>query len=582
MQPECAGKRVREDDPKEGEVPADDDDAAASAAASASAQDDPDAEAGKILTASEGLEAVPIPSAEDAIYFDELMNGVLIVGNHASFSAAIGFDELMDGSNGSGLMPIGSTTGSGPMSIDAIMFLESLSLPELVLGTPMAVPVAPLPMMVTTESVGAAVFACWGAELMGTAVHCTLGFVSGKAHFKNKFCARCRQGINVPVRRIRALTADQQRQVTKRLQTGFWKRAPGSLGGGEVRIANNTSTCEGPWVAVFRHEPPPIVFELLPLKWQRDDVVKLVVAKDTLVPFAEIRRSWMPSLVKVPKRQRHASTDSIDSKSTESADGAFELTRGTKSDAEAGLSTTGASVLAQAVVLALPLELPDSSRGQVDEYAGNFVSSLDGEYEGSPVSSLGRGGVTRGGSPMSTRVVEPELSVLAASHAHVIATLEAAISRARTSGLPNGPEVIAALEQFLAAARQALQETHRLAAFMGESSRGASSAESSLMVGSQGPLERHFRWPVSIQRLTHRPRVSVSANNILEQSPKSVSEDSQSPKVLSRGSSDGKILSKDSRRKSLVEGMRRLFLGMSSSSKFQLRVGPRTWPCIEG
>ena len=56
MQPECAGKRVREDDPKEGEVPADDDDAAASAAASASAQDDPDAEAGKILTASEGLE----------------------------------------------------------------------------------------------------------------------------------------------------------------------------------------------------------------------------------------------------------------------------------------------------------------------------------------------------------------------------------------------------------------------------------------------------------------------------------------------------------------------------------------------
>ena len=87
---------------------------------------------------------------------------------------------------------------------------------------------------------------------------------------------------------------------------------------------------------------------------------------------------------------------------------------------------------------------------------------------------------------------------------------------------------------------------------------------------------------VKKHHLSHRPRVSVSANNILEQSPKSVSEDSQSPKVLSRGSSDGKILSKDSRRKSLVEGMRRLFLGMSSSSKFQLRVGPRTWPCIEG
>ena len=209
------------------------------------------------------------------MFFDELIDGVLGAGDHTSFSRT-------GSSNGSGLMPAtlsrgGSTTGSGHMSIEAASFLEGLSLPEVTLGMPMAVPVAPLPMMVTTESVGAAVFACWGAELMGTAVHCTLGFVSGKAHFKNKFCARCRQGINVPVRRIRALTADQQRQVTKRLQTGFWKRAPGSLGGGEVRIANNTSTCEGPWVAVFRHEPPPIAFELLPLKWQRDDVVKLVV-----------------------------------------------------------------------------------------------------------------------------------------------------------------------------------------------------------------------------------------------------------------------------------------------------------------
>ena len=39
---------------------------------------------------------------------------------------------------------------------------------------------------------------------------------------------------------------------------------------------------------------------------------------------------------------------------------------------------------------------------------------------------------------------------------------------------------------------------------------------------------------------------------------------------LSRGSSDGKILSKDSRREGLIDGMRRLFVGMGSNSKSRL------------
>merc|ERR1719486_1175460 len=32
---------------------------------------------------------------------------------------------------------------------------------------------------------------CWGGMLKGTSAHCSPGFTSGKAHFKNKFCEEC-------------------------------------------------------------------------------------------------------------------------------------------------------------------------------------------------------------------------------------------------------------------------------------------------------------------------------------------------------------------------------------------------------
>ena len=638
---------------------------------------------------------MPNPTAEESMFFDELIDGVLGAGDHTSFSRT-------GSSNGSGLMPAtlsrgGSTTGSGHMSIEAASFLEGLSLPEVTLGMPMAVPVAPLPMMVATESVGAAVFACWGAELMGTAVHCTPGFVSGKAHFKNKFCARCREGIEVPVRRIRALTADQKRQVHNSLQTGFWKRAPAGMGGGEVRIANNTITCDGPWLAVFRHEPPPIAFELLPPKWERDDVVKLVVAKGTLVPSAEIywgRRSWMPSLVNVAKRRRRAANGDTDSDAVASV------------EAEA-LSTTDASMLALPP-LGSQAELPDwhgqdaVSGADDDEDEGGFVASL--------VASLGRGGVAGGGSrpivpmttrpsvPMTTRRIKPILTALAASHAQVIATLEAAISLASV-GMP---EVRAGLEQQLAAARNALQETHWLAALdecaseieisgaetseigsfsmdqlmvsaeaysglaegagmgqagsaaacraacsaagsarpppvqvpavlplrraesaEGERSRGASSAASprapssfassgwslrssrvsrdsnlspakpqtrransdTVVVYSSGRSEGGDAEGGGAQRGGDGDATMDGATVDGARVDSSAMVDSGAPhdarahalsaahifkRGLSRGSSDGKILSKDSRREGLIDGMRRLFVGMGSNSKSRL------------
>ena len=51
---------------------------------------------------------------------------------------------------------------------------------------------------------------CWGAVLKGDSSCCTPGFCSGKAHFKNKFCSACREGIDVPATRVRALTPEMQ------------------------------------------------------------------------------------------------------------------------------------------------------------------------------------------------------------------------------------------------------------------------------------------------------------------------------------------------------------------------------------
>jgi hypothetical protein len=179
----------------------------------------------------------------------------------------------------------------------------------------------------------------------------------------------------------------------------------------------------------------------------------------------------MPSLVNVAKRRRRAANGDSDSDAAASA------------DAEA-LSTTDANMLALPP-LGSQAELPDW-HGQ-DAVSGAEDDGDEGGFVASLVASLGRGGAAGGGSrplvptptlpimptttlplmptttlpmvPMTTRRIKPMLTALVASHAQVIATLEAAISLASV-GMP---EVRARLEQQLAAARNALQETHRLA-----------------------------------------------------------------------------------------------------------------------
>jgi len=166
---------------------------------------------------------------------------------------------------------------------------------------------------------------CWGGMLRGNASSCTPGFAAGKQHFKNKFCEACRKGIDVPASRVRAIyPAAPQALVANSLRAGFWKRSAAALGGVEVRIANNTITCDGPWLVLYRETPPvstaPMPWQsVLPDDWVNEDgVVRLTVAKGTLVPVAELSagkrltpgkaNEHLVGFNQGPKRQRRAPT----------------------------------------------------------------------------------------------------------------------------------------------------------------------------------------------------------------------------------------------------------------------------------
>ena len=135
-------------------------------------------------------------------------------------------------------------------------------------------------------------WSCWGAYCVGSDVYCTPFFVSGKGHFKNKFCPSCRAMVQLPVSRTRALT-ETQKEFCKcnGLNSGFWKAAPAELGGTAFRIMNNTAECTGPWIVLFQVEPPSgIEWQKMPAGWVVDDALQMTVAKGTLVPVSEMIR----------------------------------------------------------------------------------------------------------------------------------------------------------------------------------------------------------------------------------------------------------------------------------------------------
>ena len=129
---------------------------------------------------------------------------------------------------------------------------------------------------------------CWGAVLQGSSGEsCTQSFVIGSGHFKNKFCPACRAGMDVPVSRIRALTPELAQALGGSKQSsGFWKAGPTSMGGGHLRVINNTKACREPYLVCYADEPPALDWATIPREWisQSGDVVTLVIARGTLRP----------------------------------------------------------------------------------------------------------------------------------------------------------------------------------------------------------------------------------------------------------------------------------------------------------
>ena len=133
---------------------------------------------------------------------------------------------------------------------------------------------------------------CWGAELLLTSAHCTPGFVPSKAHFKNHFCPNCCKGpLPVPADRTRVLT-DQVAAAFAGTQAmrsthSFWKIVPPALGGGHMRILNNTVKCRGPKLVCFRGQPPNLPWAEMPVGWLSQDraTVPLHLVYGTLGPL---------------------------------------------------------------------------------------------------------------------------------------------------------------------------------------------------------------------------------------------------------------------------------------------------------
>ena len=98
---------------------------------------------------------------------------------------------------------------------------------------------------------------CWGGQLqLDGGVSCTPGFIP-KLLFKSKFCVNCRRdGILVPLSRVRALSPELAACFVNKRSEGFWNSAPENMGGGQYRIFNNIAGSTGPGIAVFRDQPP--------------------------------------------------------------------------------------------------------------------------------------------------------------------------------------------------------------------------------------------------------------------------------------------------------------------------------------
>ena len=297
---------------------------------------------------------------------------------------------------------------------------------------------------------------CWGTVLKGdSGSRCTPGFTSGKAHFKNKFCANCRACVDLPATRVRAMRDEMKPLFTNSLKAGFWKSAPDSLGGGEVRIANNTITCDGPWLIVYKDLPPELPWETMPDGWVVDGVVRLSVAKGTLVPSSEMWRQpgrGGPSLASgasgqdsAPKRRRRAN-------------GANGAASSSSFSASPGGITSPSSLALGSIKLASSGFPPPIIIGSGDG-AGMPTSSSLG-----CASSFGAAASSGGRSPPPLPSTPAAFGLaLAAAHSEVASLLQAALQPDCPLRQQLSAEQAASLHASLNSTRAALAEARQLA-----------------------------------------------------------------------------------------------------------------------
>ena len=148
-------------------------------------------------------------------------------------------------------------------------------------------PMLAVPQVLTQEENPDA--SCWGGLLVGPMSLCTPGFVHGKGHFKNKLCPACRRdGLSIPSSRVRAIPAHMRTAFSNSSGQGLWS----TIRDFQVafRVINQTLSCHGPWLVVFRGTPvPPLTsWEAMPPGWDSGESVKLKVAKGTLVPACSL------------------------------------------------------------------------------------------------------------------------------------------------------------------------------------------------------------------------------------------------------------------------------------------------------
>jgi hypothetical protein len=230
---------------------------------------------------------------------------------------------------------------------------------------------SPLPSANDEVDDSSAASLCWGAILKDDPTGCAEDFLGGKGHFKNKFCTRCKEGIDVPVARVRAVPRESLSHLQNRRVSGFWKALGGPGGASEVRLANNTIQCDGPWLAIYRTAPPNLEESPLPDAWVTGDVIRLVVARGTLVPASEMidpnkRTKRTKDAHSLPKRQRRASN---------------HCTQVASSGQSAALFGTGGPIFGHCVSLA---ERGDGNDASLSSSRASTQASPSGSIPGSP------------------------------------------------------------------------------------------------------------------------------------------------------------------------------------------------------